>query len=73
MDVFKSFEEKIAYAVEKIKTLKDEKTGLEKRIAELEDLMNSKDQEIDKLKAEKTAIKGQIENLFNELESIGLK
>lgn len=73
MDVFKSFEEKIAYAVEKIKILKDEKTGLEKRIAELEDMMNSKDQEIDKLKAEKTAIKGQIENLFNELESIGLK
>jgi chromosome segregation ATPase len=73
MDMLKSFEEKIAYAVEKIKILKDEKTNLEKRVEELEEMMKSKDEEIDKLIIEKTAIKTRIEDLFNELESIELK
>lgn len=73
MNMLKSFDEKIAYAVEKIKILKDEKTNLEKRVEELEDMMKSKDQEIDKLIIEKTAIKNRIEDLFNELELIELK
>ncbi|MBF0558146.1 MAG: cell division protein ZapB [Nitrospirae bacterium] len=73
MDILKSFEEKIAFAVEKIKILKNEKTILEKQVEQLENMMKAKDQEMDKLVAEKTAIKTRIEDLFNELESIELK
>jgi chromosome segregation ATPase len=72
MNMLKTFEEKISYAVEKIKILKDEKTGLEKRVEELESMLKSRDEEIDKLQAEKTSIKTSIEDLFNELESIEL-
>ena len=73
MDMLKSFEEKIAYAVEKIKILKDEKAILDKRVKELEDMMKSKDQEMNKLIEEKTAIKTRLEDLFTELDSIDLK
>ncbi|MGD0283830.1 MAG: hypothetical protein ABSB95_15895 [Dissulfurispiraceae bacterium] len=72
MNMLKTFEEKITYAVEKIKILKEEKTSLEKRVEELESILKSKDEEIDKLLVEKTSIKTSIEDLFNELESIEL-
>ncbi|MBZ0155698.1 MAG: DUF724 domain-containing protein [Alphaproteobacteria bacterium] len=71
--MLKNFEEKITYAVEKVKTLKEEKSALERRIQELEEIVTSKDQEIERLTAEKSAIKQQIENLFTELESIEVK
>jgi chromosome segregation ATPase len=73
MDMLKTFEEKITYAVEKVKMLKEEKINLEKRIKELEDMIKSKDSEIDKLVSEKSAIRTQIEDLFHELDSIGPK
>ncbi len=72
-NMLKTFEEKIAYAVEKIKILKDEKNNLGKRIEELENMIKLKDNEIDKLMVEKTSIKTQIEDLFNELDSLELK
>lgn len=71
--MMKTFEEKIAYAVEKVKSLKDEKNRLEKKIGELEDVLESKDQEIERLTVEKAAIKGQIESLLNILESLEAK
>ena len=73
MDMLKTFEEKITYAVEKVKMLKEDKVKLEKRIEELEDIIKSKDREIDKLTGEKSAIRTQIEDLFHELDSIGPK
>lgn len=73
MDTLRTFEEKIAFAVEKVKSLKDEKRALQARIDELEDEMSAKDQEIRKLTAEQTAIKGQIEGLLSVVEGLDLK
>jgi prefoldin subunit 5 len=73
VDTLRTFEEKIAFAVEKVKSLKDEKRALQARIDELEDEMSAKDQEIRKLTAEKTAIKGQIEGLLSVVEGLDLK
>lgn len=69
-DILKAFEEKISIAVQKVKTLKEEKDRLENRIKELEGIIKTKDTEIEKLSLEKTAIKNQIEKLLSELESI---
>jgi FtsZ-binding cell division protein ZapB len=69
-EVFKTFEEKITIAIQKIKNLKDEKNSLEKKVKELEHMLQSKDQEIERLASEKTVIKNQIEKLLKELESI---
>ncbi|MEW5746733.1 MAG: cell division protein ZapB [Nitrospirota bacterium] len=71
--MFKTFEEKISFAIDKIKTLKEEKTALQKRVDELEGMLRSREQEIEKLAAEKTSIKAQIENLFTELEAIEVR
>lgn len=73
MELLKTFEEKIAYAVEKVKALKEEKTNLEKKIREFENIIKSKDHEIEKITSEKTAVKTQIEALLKELDSIELK
>ena len=73
MEMLKTFEEKITYAIEKIKILKEEKGGLERKIEELKDMIDSKNQEIERLNVERTSIKTQLEDLFNELESIDLK
>ena len=73
MELLKTFEEKIAYAVEKVKALKEEKNNLEKKIRELENIIKSKDHEIEKITYEKTAVKTQIEALLKELDSIELK
>lgn len=69
-DILKAFEEKISIAVQKVKTLKEEKDKLENKIKELEGIIKIKDTEIEKLSLEKTAIKNQIEKLLSELESI---
>ena len=71
--MLKTFEEKITYAVEKIKLLKEEKNNLVKQLEELESMIKSKDNEIDKLMLEKASIKTQLEDLFNELDLIELK
>lgn len=72
MEMFKTFEEKISFAVEKVKALKEEKTGLEERIKELENALRQKDLDIERLSSEKTFIKSQIEDLLNELEPVEL-
>jgi len=73
VEILKTFEEKIAVAVEKVKTLKEEKNSLEKRVEDLEDAIRLKDQEIERLTLEKLSVKNQIEDLLNELDSVGLK
>jgi chromosome segregation ATPase len=45
---------------------------LERKIRELENLLNEKNQVIESLTAEKTSIKSQVEELLNELETIEL-
>ncbi len=69
-EILKTFEEKITIAVQKIKNLKDERDSLEKKVKELEYIIQNKDQEIEKLTTEKIEIKNQIEKLLKELESI---
>lgn len=73
VEVLKTFDEKIAIAVEKVRALKEEKERLERRVKELEDAARLKDMEIERLGMEKSSIKNQIEDLLNELETIGLK
>ena len=73
MNMLKTFEEKITFAVEKIKMLKEEKNNLVKQLEELEGIIKSKDNEIDKLMLEKASIKTQLEDLFNELDSLEFK
>jgi uncharacterized 2Fe-2S/4Fe-4S cluster protein (DUF4445 family) len=72
VEILKTFEEKFAYALEKAKAMKEEKVALEKKIDELESLIRIKDQEIEKLGSEKSAVKNQIESLLNELEAVNL-
>ena len=70
LDRLKNLEDKITGAIEKVKTLKEEKTALELRIKELEARLSDKDHDIEKLQAEKNAIKSQVEGLLNELDTL---
>jgi chromosome segregation ATPase len=70
LDRLKNLEDKITGAIEKVKTLKEEKAALGLRIEELEAKLSDKDHEIEKLQAEKTAIKSQVECLLNELDTL---
>ncbi len=70
LDKFKNLEDKISIAIERVKTLKEEKIITDRRIKELEQLLDEKNQEIEKLKAEKNLVKSQLETLLGEIESI---
>ncbi|MEW6675186.1 MAG: cell division protein ZapB [Nitrospirota bacterium] len=72
LEKLKSLEDKITTAIERVKTLKDEKALLERKIRELEGLLNEKNQELEQLRSEKNLIKNQVESLLNELETIEL-
>ncbi len=72
METLRSLDEKIVAAIEKVRVLKEEKASLEKRVRDLEALLNEKNREIEGLRAEKTSVRGQIEELLSELESIEL-
>ncbi len=72
LERLKNLEEKIAAVVERVKALKEEKNSLERKISELEGLLNEKNQTIESLTAEKTSIKIQVEELLTELETIEL-
>ena len=43
---------------------------MERRIKELEELLNEKSQEIENMRSEKSTVKSQIEGLLDELESL---
>lgn len=69
MERLKNLEEKIAVAVERVKALKEEKTLLERKLGEYEDLLNEKNQEIEAMKTEKSSIGTQLEELLTELDT----
>jgi len=66
-------EEKISQVIDKVRSLKEEKNSVEKRNLELEETLLAKNLEIEKMAAEKVAVKQQIEDLLRELESFELK
>lgn len=68
----KNLENKITAAIEKVKTLKEEKGDILLKLKEYEELIKQKDQEIDRLSNEKNSIRNQVEELLNELESLGV-
>ncbi|MDP2753095.1 MAG: cell division protein ZapB [Nitrospirota bacterium] len=70
MEKLKILEEKIAATIERVKTLREEKAVMERKIKELEGLLNEKNQEVEQLRSEKNIIKGQIEGLLSELETL---
>jgi len=70
LDRLKNLEEKINNAVEKVRTLKEEKLVFEKRIRDLEAMLEARNLEVDELKAEKSSIAGQIQELLSELDTI---
>lgn len=70
MDRLKNLEEKITTVVERVKALKEEKISLERKIRELETVLDEKNQEIASLRNEKTTIKSQVEELLEELETL---
>jgi len=70
VDRLKNLEEKIATAVDRVKALKEEKISLERKIRELESLLEDKNREVESLKNEKISIKSQVEELLEELETL---
>ncbi len=72
METLRNLDEKIVSAIEKVRVLREEKISLENKVRELEALLNEKNMEIESLRTEKTSVKGQIEELLSELESIEL-
>lgn len=61
-------DQKIQTAIEKIKSLKVEKEELQKRVTSLEEIIKTKNQEIENLLSERDLIKKQIETLLRELD-----
>ena len=72
LEKLKTLEDKITSAIDRVKTLKEEKAVTDRRIKELEQLLDEKNQEVEQLKEEKNSIKGQLESLLNELETLEL-
>jgi chromosome segregation ATPase len=70
VDRLKNLEEKIAVVVDRVKALKEEKISLERKIKELETVLDERNQEIASLRNEKTTIKSQVEELLVELETL---
>lgn len=73
LEKLKSLEDKITTAIERVKTLKEEKILFERRIKELEGLLDEKNQEVEQFRAEKNVIKSQLEGLLNEIETLDLE
>lgn len=70
LERLKEVDNKIAAAISKVRTLKEEKLILEKMVSELEAQLDLKNQEVANLSSNNIAIKGQIEELLNELETL---
>lgn len=70
LERLRNLDEKITDAISKVRALKEERESLERRVQELEILLNEKNEEIERLKSEKVAVKGQIEDLLREIESL---
>jgi chromosome segregation ATPase len=72
LEKLKTLEDKISSAIERVKTLKEEKALTERRFRELEQLLNEKNQEVELLRGEKNSIKSQLESLLAEIETLEL-
>ena len=70
LEKLKNLENKIAIAIDRVKTLKEENTLMERKIRELEGLLNEKNQELEHIRSEKNVVKSQIETLLNELDAL---
>ena len=70
MERLKNLEDKITTAIERVKTLKEEKLIMQRKIKELEGLLNEKNEEIEQIRYEKNTIRNQIESLLDELETL---
>jgi hypothetical protein len=70
LEKLKNLEDKISIAIERVKTLKEEKGLTDRRIKELERLLDEKNQENELLRAEKNLIKSQLEALLSEIETL---
>ncbi len=70
LEKLKSLEDKISTAIERVKTLKEEKVLFERKIRELERLLDEKSQEVEILRSEKNVIKSQLESLLAELDTL---
>jgi chromosome segregation ATPase len=70
LEILRNLDEKIAEAINRVKALKEEKQTLERRVQELEAIVNEKNEEIERLRSEKVAVKAQIEDLLREIESL---
>lgn len=70
LDSVKELNNKLALVIDKVKSLKQEKTNLEERVRELESRLAEKDEELRTVSSDKLSIKDQITDLLNELETI---
>jgi FtsZ-binding cell division protein ZapB len=70
LEKLKNLEDKISIAIERVKTLKEEKGLTDRRIKELERLLDEKNQENELLRAEKNLVKSQLEALLSEIETL---
>jgi chromosome segregation ATPase len=70
LDKLKNLDEKITAAIERVKTLKEDKAVTDKKIKELERLLDEKSQEVEQFRTEKNIIKSQLEALLTEIESL---
>ncbi len=73
LERLRNLDEKITEAINRVRSLKEEKKTLERRIHELETLLNEKNEEIERLKSEKLSVKDQIEELLREIESLEIE
>jgi chromosome segregation ATPase len=73
LEKLKTLEDKITSAIERVKTLKEEKAVTDRRIKELEQLLDQKNEEVEQLKGEKNSIKSQLESLLNEIETLEIE
>jgi gamma-glutamyl:cysteine ligase YbdK (ATP-grasp superfamily) len=70
LERLKSLEDKITTAIDRVKTLKEEQFIMQRKIKELEGILNEKNEEIEQLRYEKDIIRNQIEGLLDELETL---
>lgn len=70
LERLKGLDEQISGAINKVKSLKEDKLVLEQRVKDLEARLNEKEQEVLRLSSDKAVIKNQIEELLGELDTL---
>lgn len=70
LERLKGLDAQISGAINKVKSLKEDKLVLEQRVKDLEARLNEKEQEVLRLSSDKAVIKSQIEELLGELDTL---